>query len=235
MLKSENVKVQFDLTYQSEWQDGFGAQGWKLDVAMKDPQVIACTTYTGEKSLTSVLVHDILDHLVSGFWLSGYENEARATAMHGIRNGIEVRSSYEWMANEILSSKPICDNLTDYLPARISKEITAFNTNDEAVEFLFDNYGIAQVSNFIVEVFFRIGLSGVPIALARWQQQDLAFDRMHAIGLCLQSLLVDAQDAIANWNAEKASASIYLNNDACEFIVTAGDRDNKATFVRKVE
>lgn len=189
MLNGENKKVQFDLTYHSEWQDGLGAQGWKLDVAINDPQVIACTAYTGEKTLTSVLVHDILDHLVSGFWLSGYENEVRATAMHGIRNGIEVRSSYEWMANEILSVKPISEHLSDFLPARISNEITAFKTNDEAAEFLFDKYGVAQVRNFIVEDFFRIGLSGVPIALARWQQQDLSFYCMHSMGLCIQSLI----------------------------------------------
>lgn len=102
MVKSQSNNNRFDLTYHSEWQDGFGAQGWKLDLAMNNPQVIACTAYTGEKTQTSVLVHDILDHLVSGFWLSGYENEARATAMHGIRNGIEIRFSYR------LIRHPVC-------------------------------------------------------------------------------------------------------------------------------
>ena len=75
-------RLEFPLVYRREWQDGYGARGWKLDIAIQDHEVVACTSYTGQKSQTSVLIHDLLDHLVSGFWLSGYRNEARATAMH---------------------------------------------------------------------------------------------------------------------------------------------------------
>ncbi len=58
------------VTYKREWQDGFGARGWKLDCALDDPNVIAATAETGCQINTSVLVHDILDHYISGFPLT---------------------------------------------------------------------------------------------------------------------------------------------------------------------
>lgn len=64
--------IVFPACYRDGWQDGYGACGWKLEVALSDPAIIACTAYTGKQVPTSVLVHDILDHLVSGFGLSGY-------------------------------------------------------------------------------------------------------------------------------------------------------------------
>ena len=64
-LRSGSLVV--PVTYRKEWQDGFGARSWKLDAAANDRMVIASTSYTGEKIATSVLVHDLLDHCVSGF------------------------------------------------------------------------------------------------------------------------------------------------------------------------
>ena len=234
MLNTQSSGKRFDLTFHLEWKDGFGAQGWKLDVATSDPQVIACTAYTGEKTQTSVLVHDILDHLVSGFWLSGYVNEARATAIHGIRNGIEVRSSYEWMANEILNAKHAPEQLMDYLPPHITDVLPALTDTEESATFLLDKYGLAEIRNHVIERFFRIGLSGVPIAISKWQEQRLAFDRMHSIGLCLQALLVDVQEIISSWNAETATGNVYVGNDACEFTVATSSLSRKEHLVKQV-
>lgn len=33
--------------YRHEWADGFGARGWKLEVAIDDSEVIAATSETG--------------------------------------------------------------------------------------------------------------------------------------------------------------------------------------------
>jgi hypothetical protein len=58
------------VSYQKTWNDGFGARGWKLDVANTDPAIIASTRETGDRIPTSVLIHDLLDHLLSGFEIS---------------------------------------------------------------------------------------------------------------------------------------------------------------------
>lgn len=234
MPTTQSSGKQFDLTYHSEWRDGYGAQGWKLDLAMDDPEVIACTAYTGNKTPTSVLVHDMLDHLISGFWLSGYANEARATAMHGIRNGIEVRSSYEWMADEMLGAKLLKESLTDFLPASITDGIPALTTPDEMIALLLENNDPADIRSHLVEGFFRIGLSGIPIAVSNWQDQRLDFGRMHSIGLCLQTLLIEAQDIIGNWAAETAKGRILVGNEVCEFSVGTGDPARQERIVKYV-
>lgn len=231
---SKSSGTQFDVTYHSEWRDGYGAQGWKINVAMYDPEVIACTAYTGTKTPTSVLVHDILDHLVSGFWFSGYANEARATAMHGLRNGIEVRSSYEWMADEILGAKFLKEPLIDFLPASITGSITALTTPEETIVLLLENYDLADIRNHIVEGFFRIGLSGIPLAVSSWQDQRLDFDRMHMIGVCLQALFIEAQDIVMNWAAETVKGRIFVGNEVCEFVVGIGDPSRQERIVRYV-
>ncbi len=235
MFSTQTVEIVFALTFRSEWQDGYGAQGWKLDLARNDPAVVACTAYTGDKTPTSVLVHDILDHLVSGFPLSGYANEARATAMHGLRNGIEVRSSYEWMADELLNGDGREELLTQFLPPDIVAGIPQLTRPDETIASLIAAYGRARIKSHIVERFFRVGLSGIPVAFANWQSQHLGFDRMHAIGLCLQALLVKAQDIIEKSAIEAANGRCLVGNTACEFIVTTAGPVRQERIVQRVE
>ena len=93
LFQSPNVVVR--VTYRSEWPDGFGARGWKLDIALDDPEIIASTPSPGERINTSVLVHDILDHYVSGFPPSGHRNEAMALIQLSTRTGSDPRSDYE--------------------------------------------------------------------------------------------------------------------------------------------
>jgi hypothetical protein len=225
---------QIDLTYHSEWRDGFGAQGWKLNVAMDDPKVIACTAYTGTKSPTSVLVHDILDHLVSGFWLSGFKNEACATAIHGLRNGIEVRSSYESMTDDILSAEGVTNEIMDLLPASIANSIPEQKSLIEMIATFRENFDLAEVRSHIIEGFFRIGLSGIPIAISSWQEKRLDFEKMHSIGLCLQALLVEVQDFIKRWAVETAYGRVTVNDETCEFLVSADDPSKQKDIIKRV-
>ncbi len=46
--------VHIPVTYQKTWDDGFGARGWKIDVSIGDPTIIASTRETGTKIPTSV-------------------------------------------------------------------------------------------------------------------------------------------------------------------------------------
>lgn len=234
MLSTQATGIRFDLTYHSEWLDGYGAQGWKLDVAMDDPEVIACTAYTGNKTPTSVLVHDMLDHLASGFGLSGYANEARAAAIHGLRNGVEVRSSYEWMTDEILGAKLLKENIIDFFPASIAHTVPTPTTPEETVALLTENNDPAELRRQLVEGFFRVGLSGIPIALSNWQARNLDFNRMHSIGLCLQALLAEAQDIILDWNADTAKGQLLVANEVCELLVGVDDPCRETRIVIRV-
>ncbi|HEY5602933.1 MAG TPA: hypothetical protein VIM41_07495 [Gammaproteobacteria bacterium] len=234
MLGAEFSGIPFGLRYRSEWNDGYGAQGWKLDAALDDPAVIACTAYTGDKTPTSVLVHDILDHLVSGFSLSGYANEARATAMHGLRNGIEVRSSYEWMADEILNEAAKDDLLAEFLPSGMMAGVPASSSPDDRFASLIAHHGRACVRSTIVEGFFRTGLSGIPVALANWRRQRLEFDRMHAIGLCLQGLLAEAEDVIGKSSVKIATGQVLVGNSICEFVVDTAEPAKQARILKQV-
>ena len=70
LLRVNFGHVDVAVTYKRQWDDGYGARGWKLDATIGDPAIIASTRETGEKIKTSVFVHDILDHLLSGFGIS---------------------------------------------------------------------------------------------------------------------------------------------------------------------
>lgn len=234
MIDTRTTEIAFDLTYRSEWQDGYGAQGWKLDLAGDDPEVVACTAYTGAKTPTSVLVHDMLDHLVSGFPLSGYANEACATAMHGLRNGIEVRSSYEWMADELLNGDAP-QELAQFLPPDFVAGISPRTGPDATPAALIAAHGRDRIKAHIVERFFRIGLSGIPVACANWQRRRLDFDRMHAIGLCLQALLVRAQAFVEKSAIDAARSRCAIGNTTCEFIVETAEPRGQERIVQRVE
>ena len=82
------------MSYRDEWEDGFGVRGWKLDAAMRDSTVIASTAYTGENVPTSVLIQDILDHLLCGFGFSGHRNEAMAVVQLASRTGVDAEISF---------------------------------------------------------------------------------------------------------------------------------------------
>lgn len=223
------------MTYRTEWQDGFGARGWKLDFATNDPMVIACTAYTGEKSPTSVLVHDILDHFVSGFPPSGYLNEARATALHGLRNGLEVHSSYESMVDEILGSKGLEEPVDEFLPpfliAEVPKEIIA---NDEKFACLLEKYGAEYLRQAMLKYFFQIGLSGIPMAMDNWRKHRIEFGKMNSMGRCIQCLLEDAEKIIAEWDVESARGRIVIGNDTCEFSIGSQDGSKKDRIIKSV-
>lgn len=225
----------FPVTFRAEWDDGFGAQGWKLDIATADPNVIACTSYTGIKSQTSVFVHDILDHLVSGFGLSGYVNEARATAMHGIRNGIEIRSSFEYMVDEILGTKLFVGDMDALLPHDVLQALPiAGASNYDKYGILLDKLSHEKLRDELLRGFFRVGISGIPIAYSHWTGHGLLFEKMTAIGLCLQQILEQAERLLHKKGVELAGGVFLVDNEACQFIFALGDESCPERILERV-
>lgn len=230
-------RLEFPVVYRKEWQDGFGARGWKLDVAIDDHEVVACTAYTGQKSRTSVLIHDLLDHLVSGFWLSGYYNEARATAMHGLRNGIEVRSSYEHMVEEILRSRKLGEPFQMFLPSRVVSGIPESCVLDaQKFDFLLERMSPEELRARLVQGFLAAGISGVPVAYEQWKKHGLVFETMHGLGCCLQRLQERGESLIAEADAEMAVGSFQISNEACKLVLEPGQdraRTELSEFVER--
>ena len=229
MRNTAPSQLEFPLIYRTEWQDGYGAQGWKLDIAVNDSEVIACSSYTGQKSQTSVLIHDLLDHLVSGFWLSGYRNEARATAMHGLRNGIEVRSSYERMIEDILQSRNLGEPFQNFLPSKVVAGIPQNCVTDtDKFEFLLKQRGLDELRTLMLQGFLALGIGGIPLAYEQWKKQNLRFEKMQAIGRCLQRLQERGESLIAEAGADMATGSFQISNEACQLMLELGrDRVRK--------
>ena len=222
---------EFPLVYRTEWQDGYGAQGWKLDVAVNDREVIACTSYTGQKSQTSVLVHDLLDHLVSGFWLSGYRNEARATAMHGLRNGIEVRSSYESMIEDILRSRNLGEPFQYFFPSKLVDGIPQSVVTDEGkFDFLLKQLGPDELRIMLLQGFLMQGISGIPLAHQQWKKQNLLFERMNAIGRCLQRLQERGESLLSELGTDVARGSFQIGNENCKLMLELGQGHARKEF-----
>ncbi|WP_410352766.1 hypothetical protein [Thiohalophilus sp.] len=102
LLQIRDEGAQVRVTYKKEWDDGFGARGWKLNATIGDPVIIASTRETGQRIPTSVFVHDILDHFLSGFGVSGHRSEAMALRQLYRRTGSDPRPDYRQLVKEDL-------------------------------------------------------------------------------------------------------------------------------------
>ena len=100
LLQTDYGSVQVPVTYKKVWDDGFGARGWKVDATIGDPAIIASTRETGLRINTSVFIHDILDHFLSGFGVSGHRSEAMALIQLSKRTGSDPGSDYEQLGRE---------------------------------------------------------------------------------------------------------------------------------------
>jgi len=163
------------------------------------------------------LVHDMLDHLVSGFPLSGYRNEAMATTIHGLRNGIEIVSSFDWMVNEMLAASDLDESLLPFLPAHLTGTLPADITPGRGqIDYLLHRMGRDTLHKTLLEGFFRVGMEGVPRAVREWRRQDMAFSNMRAIGLALQVLLERADGLVADLDSPRVQAIFHVRSDTCE-------------------
>jgi hypothetical protein len=94
--------VTVPISYCAEWMDGYGARGWKIDMTVDDPEIIASTSETGLHIPTSVLIHDILDHYLCGLPPSGHRNEAIALHQLALRTGADPLPDLAQMVDEDL-------------------------------------------------------------------------------------------------------------------------------------
>ena len=205
------------VTFKRAWDDGFGARGWKLDISAHDPEIIASTAFSGESIPTSVLIHDILDHLVSGFGPSGHRNEAMALMQLHLRTGSYIRPDIEQMIKEdILQGTVIGETLESFLPYDLLEHLPAVSaSNKEKMTTLISKLGRDQVLASLLNRFHELGTLGIPGAKESWGNLGLDYSTRTATGLCLQSLLENADKYVSEHEVGSARGDFVVGNTAC--------------------
>lgn len=205
--------------YCDRWNDGFGARGWKLEAATAEAEVIAATAYTGEQVPTSVLVHDILDHWLPGWPLSGHRAEARALAQLAARTGADPQPDLAQMVDEdLLRGDCQGEPLDTFLPPALAARLPATGSDRERMAALCAELGTGLVRATLVARFVELGWEGMAAARTAWHRAGLDYDRRAALGQAVQAALewADAQVTAAGW--PEAMGRFRLATDAAEFV-----------------
>ncbi len=205
------------VTYRHEWQDGYGARGWKLNCALDDPNVIAATAETGCRINTSVLIHDILDHYISGFPLSGHRNEAMALTQLASRTGSDPRADYEQMVDEdLMQGRVSGESFRSFLPEHLIRLLPEDSlSGKEIIEFLKEKTGHTSLRSILADHFFELGQQGIPMARANWRRHELDYEQRKGFGICLQNLLERGEEIIARGQHVDAAGKFVVSNRQC--------------------
>ncbi len=217
-LHADGNRLLIPVTYKRTWDDGFGARGWKLDIAIDDPVIIAATRETGEKINTSVFVHDILDHFLSGFGISGHRSEAMALIQLSKRTGSDPASDYEQLVKEdIINGQINGEELIDFLPEELRALVPDGTSGSEIIASLSKQLGKDRLFELLIENFFRIGHEGEGHADNTWQRLGLDKNKQTQLGLALQKLLDIIDEAVEQNDFEELNGKIEITSDYVSF------------------
>ena len=236
ILKPLDQGVVVCVTYNKVWDDGFGARGWKLNATIGDPAIIASTRQTGQRINTSVFVHDILDHLLSGFGVSGHRSEAMALAQLAKRTGSDPGPDYRQMVNEdIMHGRVNGESLARFLPDSMLSVLPADEamTDKELMVYLRSAMGVEALVDALVDHFFYLGSQGGQHAVDSWQKLGLNPGKATDMGLALQALLEKVDAEAESTGIDRLDASIVLNNEACVFIAKPNSTDFAGSVYHK--
>jgi hypothetical protein len=215
------------VTYKKSWDDGFGARGWKLNATIRDPQIIASTRETGNKINTSVFVHDILDHFLSGFGVSGHRSEAMALIQLSKRTKSDPGPDYEQMVKEdIINGNVNGEPLTTFLPKQLVNLLPVGTemTNKEIASFLKQKISENKLFNILVEHFFRLGKAGENHAKDSWMLLGLNPEKQTEIGLALQDLFEVIDSKVEELQIEELEGTIRIDNKYVTFTMQENNR-----------
>lgn len=225
LLEVTDGFVQVAVTYKKSWSDGFGARGWKVDATIGDPEIIASTRETGQRINTSVFIHDILDHFLSGFGVSGHRSEAMALIQLSKRTGSDPGADYEQLVREdILNGRVNGEELVDFLPADLSGLLPAkvAMTDKQVIAFLREQVGEDRLIKSLVENFSNLGREGENHADESWKILGLDTNKRAVIGHALQSLLVVIDQAVEALGIEKLNGVIAIDATHVTFNISDG-------------
>jgi hypothetical protein len=226
LLQKVNDSVQVPVTYRKVWDDGFGARGWKVNATIGDPQIIASTRETGQRINTSVFIHDILDHFLSGFGVSGHRSEAMALIQLSKRTGSDPGPDYKQLVQEdILHGRVNGERLMEFLPADLCSMIPENSgmTDKEMIAFLNEKLGEKRLIKYLVDNFFKLGEAGESHAAESWKVLGLDTHKRAEIGRALQALLEVIDQVVEELDIEKLGGIIRINNSHVSFTMKKPD------------
>ncbi len=226
MQTQKNDAIRIPVSYHSEWQDGFGARGWKIDASINDPQVIASTAETGRNIPTSVFVHDIVDHHLCGLALSGHRNEAIALTLLELRTGSSPIPDFTQMTEEdILRGNVNGESMRTFLPASLMEQVPQKIQGDNklSIGYLTGLLGEAELKQKLVEHFVYLGKSGLSLAIDQWNKTGLDFNERKYIGLCIQNILEQIDAALVQQKPETLHGQLQISNHDCRLILDTGE------------
>lgn len=225
LLRVADDSIQVPVTYEKEWNDGFGARGWKIDATIGDTAIIASTRETGQRINTSVFIHDILDHFLSGFGVSGHRSEAMALVQLSKRTGSDPESDYEQLVREdIINGMVNGEALMDFLPADL-KSVLPENTtmtDKEIMTYLREELGEKRLIKSLVDNFFKLGKKGEKHASDIWEILGLDTNKRTEIGLALQKLLEVIDQTVEKLEIDELHGVISIDNKYVRFNISEG-------------
>ncbi|MEN8251045.1 MAG: hypothetical protein ABFS32_19080 [Bacteroidota bacterium] len=220
LLQKVDGSVQVPVTYRKIWDDGFGARGWKVNATIGDLQIIASTRETGQRINTSVFIHDILDHFLSGFGVSGHRSEAMALMQLSKRTGSDPEPDYEQLVREdILNGSVNGESFKDFLPADLCLMIPANPSmpDKEIIDYLINMLGKECLIRYLVDNFFELGEAGEIHAAKSWKMLGLDIHRQTEIGRALQTLLEVIDQRVEELGVDYLRGFIRINNSHVSF------------------
>lgn len=204
--------------YATVWQDGLGARGWKLDLPGLGADVIAATPYPGERIPTSVFVHDIVDHHLCGFALSGYRDEAGALIQLAQRTGSDPLADFRQIIDEdLLPGAFESADWRELLPRSLVERVDAAADPRAGMAALRTEWGDGVLRALFSAGFVDVGWALAASARAAWESHGLDYARRPATALALQELFewMDATVQQAGW--EQATGAFTIAPDAVAF------------------
>lgn len=213
------TEVRIPFSYQREWQDGFGARGWKLDCTIGDAAVIAATAESGACIRTSVFVHDILDHFLCGLPMSGHRNEAVAVLQLSSRTAADPHPDFCQMVDEDLmlgqvNGETLRQFLPDDLLALLPRELSKGNA---IIAQLVEHLGREPLRLRLVEWFFEVGQQGAESAEKHYRATGLDYSKRSELGLALQELLQQMDRTALQEAWPQAHGKVVLSQHDCSY------------------
>lgn len=220
-LRIADHAVCIPVTYRREWQDGFGARGWKLDVTLDDPEIIASTPETGTRIPTSVFVHDIFDHLLCGFAVSGHRAEAMALSQLADRTGADIAADYAQMVREDLRAGRLIglgDSLAAFVGDALLSLLDEVPRDPRALATtLRTRLGEDGFEAALVQRFHVLGKHGDAHAHRSWERLGFAWDQRAPMALALQRAFAALDTRIECLGVEAGKGAVRL--DPCRVAI----------------
>ncbi len=209
------------VSYRACWEDGFGARGWKLDADLAAPEIIASTRETGGVLPTSVLVHDTLDHLISGFAPSGHRAEAMALDRLALRTGADPTPDDRQMIREdLLAGHVLGESAASFIGKALRRHCSADIDLDDDRQVMADlrrRLGEDALTEALLARFKVLGATDRAHALASWRRLGLDPERSGPLGLAMQAVLERIDRAVEQRGVPALHGEFRLCGDACRW------------------